>query len=73
LGVLVGFEGAGDARQITAISSSPADVEVALEIGIGERSNRAFFIIRSVTAKTGIFTVTFEAPCGKKEMLVTIR
>ncbi len=74
LGILVGLDGDGDAREITAASSSAADVAVALEPEIGAASRRAYFIFKSVSRKTGIFTVTFEAPCGgKKEFIVKVR
>lgn len=73
LGVMVGFENEGDFKTISAVSNSPNDLEVILEPEIGQSTKRAFFIIRSVTTKTGVFTVTFRAPCGKKEILVKIR
>jgi hypothetical protein len=73
LGVSVGFEGEGDFRRITAVSSSSEDIEVRFDPEIGASQNRAFFIIKSISAKTGAFTVTFEAPCGKKEILVKVR
>jgi tetratricopeptide (TPR) repeat protein len=73
LGVMVGFEAGGDPKQITAVSSSTNDVEVIFEPEIGIGSGRAFFVIKSVSTKTGIFTVTFEAPCGKKEILIKVR
>jgi tetratricopeptide (TPR) repeat protein len=73
LGVMVGLENGGDFKQITAASSSPNDIEVKLEPGIGESSNLAFFIVKSTSSKTGVFSVTFEAPCGKKEILVKVR
>lgn len=74
LGILVGLDGDGDAKEITASSSSAADVEVALQPEIGAASNRAYFVFKSVSRKTGVFTVTFEAPCGgKKEFTVKVR
>lgn len=73
LGVMVGFEGEGDFRQITAESSSPEDVEVRVDADIAASQKRAFFIIKSISTKTGVFTVTFSAPCGKKEILVKVR
>jgi hypothetical protein len=73
LGVSVSFEGEGDFRRITAVSSSAEDVEVRLDPEVGASQNRAFFIIKSVSTKQGVFTVTFEAPCGKKEILVKVR
>ncbi|MGI9036927.1 MAG: tetratricopeptide repeat protein [Pyrinomonadaceae bacterium] len=73
LGVLVGFEGDGDISKIVASSSNPADINIALDPDIGKQSNQAFFVIKSVSAKTGIFTVTFESACGKKEIQVKVR
>ncbi|HEY8561732.1 MAG TPA: tetratricopeptide repeat protein [Pyrinomonadaceae bacterium] len=73
LGVSVGFDGEGDFRRIAALSSSPDDLEVRLDAEIGARQNRAFFIVKSISTRTGAFTVTFEAPCGRKEILVKVR
>ncbi|HEY0428399.1 MAG TPA: hypothetical protein VGC76_11510 [Pyrinomonadaceae bacterium] len=73
LGVLVGFEKEGDLTQIKAASSSPQDIEVVYEPEIGETSGRAFFIVKSISPNKGAFTVTFAAPCGKKEILVKVR
>ena len=73
LGILVGFAGQGEAEKITAVSSSPADVEVSLEPEIGANSGRAFFILKSISPKKGAFTVTFNSPCGKKEVQVRVR
>ncbi|MGI8468776.1 MAG: hypothetical protein ACR2N3_10010, partial [Pyrinomonadaceae bacterium] len=73
LGVLVGFEGGGDISKIVASSSNPTDIDVSLDPDIGKQSNHAFFIIKSISAKTGIFTITFESPCGKKEVRVKVR
>lgn len=73
LGILVGFETDGDLKQITATSSSASDITAAIEPGIGENSGRLFFIIKSISTKTGVFTITFETPCGKKEILVKVR
>ena len=73
LGVMVRFQGAGDASKIVAASSSPTDVEVTLDPDIGKSPNSAFFIVKSVSPKTGIFTVAFESPCGRKELQVKVR
>ncbi|MGI8555589.1 MAG: hypothetical protein ACR2LT_04450 [Pyrinomonadaceae bacterium] len=73
LGILVGFQdGGGDLTKITALSGSPTDVAVSLDPDI-KSPNRAFFIIKSISTNTGIFTVTFAAPCGKKELRVKVR
>ncbi len=73
LGILVGFEGAGDFKELTASSVSPKDIEVTLEPEIGVQSARAFFIIKSISSNKGEYTVTFSAPCGKKNILVKVR
>ncbi len=73
LGVLVGFESEGDLRQIKAVSSSPADIEIIAEPEIPDGATRALFLIRSISQKKGAFTVTFESACGKKEILVKVR
>ncbi len=73
VGVEVGFDGTGDLKQITGASSSSGDVEVTLDTDINTGQKKLFFIIKSVSSQTGVFTVAFEAPCGKKEVLVTVR
>ena len=74
LGVLVGLEaGKGDPRKLKAVSSSPEDVEVAFEPDIGASSDRAFFVVKSVSQTQGLYKVTFEAPCGKRTIDVRVR
>ncbi|MEP6902579.1 MAG: hypothetical protein ABJA66_12560, partial [Actinomycetota bacterium] len=73
MGVEVSFENGGDLKQIIAASSSPGNIEVSLDSDIGKDSKKLFFIVKSVSNKTGAFTVMFEAPCGKKEILVKVR
>ena len=74
LGVLVGLEeGKGDVKKIKAISSSPEDIEIVLEPEIGALSGRAFFIVKSISSVQGLFSVTFDTPCGEKEIPVKVR
>jgi tetratricopeptide (TPR) repeat protein len=74
LGMFVGFEGkGGDLKQLTVKSSNPKDVNVEFQPDIGLLTERAFFIIKSISSKTGIFTVSFESNCGKKDISVTVR
>lgn len=73
LGLLVGFEGPGDIKTLTASSSSPKDVEVRVEPEISGIPDRRFFVIKSLTAATGAYQVTFAMPCGVKDVLVTVR
>jgi hypothetical protein len=73
LGVLVHMEGDGDLRSIKAASNSPDDVQVTLEPEIAGVKRQAFYVVHSLTPKTGEFKVAFIAPCGRKEMSVTVR
>ena len=73
LGILVGFEGAGDLKELAASSSSPNDIQVILEPDIGAQSGRAFFVVKSISSNKGIYTVTFESACGKKNVPVKVR
>ncbi|MCU0239351.1 MAG: hypothetical protein MUC29_07905 [Pyrinomonadaceae bacterium] len=73
LGILVGFTNETTREKITVTSSSVEDIEISLEPEIVKSSNRAFYIIKSISEKTGEFKVTFESPCGKKEVLVKVR
>jgi len=73
LGVLVRMDGKGELRSIKAVSNSPDDLEIKLEPEIAGVRGQAFYVIRSLTTKTGDFTVAFIAPCGRKEMSVNVR
>ncbi len=74
LSVLINFEGEGNLKEIKAASSSPNDVEVVFQPPTNEDSGRgAFFVVKSISRKTGEFIVTFEAACGKKEITVKVR
>jgi tetratricopeptide (TPR) repeat protein len=74
IGILAGFvEGKGDRTKITAVSSRPDDVTIELDPEVGKQTNQAFFIVKSVSTKTGVFTLTFDSPCGKREVQVRVR
>lgn len=73
VGILVNLEGSGDIKRLTATSSSPKDVTATLEPEIGGMPDRRFFIIKSISPAVGVFQVTFAAPCGRKDLTVTIR
>lgn len=47
------------------------EVVIRREPVIGVTS-RALFVIRAVTAKTGLYQVTFKMPCGSKTIDVSI-
>lgn len=71
IGLLVGIDGEGNAEDLQATSSSPGDVAVAYDPATGS-SRKAFFVIKSISKKMGLFTVTFEGACGKKEITVKV-
>ncbi len=73
LGIIVGVEKESLNSEIKAISSSPEDVEAIFEPKIGASQGRAFFYIRSISTNTGDFKLTFDTPCGKKEIPVIVR
>jgi hypothetical protein len=73
LGILVGFEEGGNLRSIAASSTSPDDVQIKLAPEIAGLSGRSFYVIKSVSPKTGVFQVVLEAPCGRKEITVKVR
>jgi tetratricopeptide (TPR) repeat protein len=73
IGILVGIEGDGDVKDLTATSSNPRDVTVVLDPGIGG-PRRAFYVIKSVSVMTGSYTIMFESPsCGKREIAVKVK
>ncbi len=71
LGIIIGID--GDAEAMKVVSSSPDDVEVKEQTKIAGTSKRIFYIVRSISSRTGEFTVLFQAPCGKKEVNVRVR
>jgi tetratricopeptide (TPR) repeat protein len=71
IGVLVGIEGEGDIKEVTATSSNPRDVTVVLDAGIGG-PRKAFYVIKSVSVMTGNYTIVFESSCGKREIIVKV-
>lgn len=73
LGILVSIVGVGDFNDIVTKSSSPKDVEIKVEPEIGGASGRRFYVIKSVSTSVGVYQVTFESPCGKKEIVVRVR
>ncbi len=72
LAVILGTEDDRDISLATATSNSPKDVEVRLEPVAGIKG-RVLFVVRSVSAKPGIYQVTFAVPCGKKDLTIKVR
>lgn len=74
IAILVGFEEkGGDLKQIKGIANSPNDIQIIPDYEFTENTGRVLFVIKSISTKKGIYTVTFEAPCGKKEIAVIVR
>lgn len=73
LGLLIGIDRGGDIKTVKAVSSSPQDVDLTLEPEIAGFADKAFYVIKSISTNTGTFKVAFEAPCGRKEVSVTVR
>lgn len=73
LGLLVKVVGEGDINGVAAASGSPGDIEVRPEPILDGVTGRRFFVIRSVSERIGVFQVSFESPCGKREVTVHVR
>lgn len=67
--VVVGREDNGDIRDLE-IAGTP-EVVIRRETVAGVTS-RALFVVRAVSAKTGLYQVTFKLPCGSKTVEVSI-
>ncbi len=72
LAVIIGRDDDADLDGLVAVSSSPENVSIRREIIAGVKA-RALYVVRSVSAKTGVYQISFEMPCGKKDILVKVR
>ncbi|MFN6962574.1 MAG: tetratricopeptide repeat protein [Pyrinomonadaceae bacterium] len=72
LGVLVGVEG-GELDSVTAAAVSPDDIAVTREPEIEGIKGRLLFMVKSISERSGLYSVRFEAPCGKREISVDVR
>jgi hypothetical protein len=61
-----------DLEGLTAVSTSPENVTIRRE-NIDGISGRAIFVVRSVSARTGVYQLRFELPCGSKDITVRVR
>ena len=71
ISIIVGSEGDADLTEMTATPSSTPDLEVRRE-AIAAIEGRALFVLKSVSASTGEYTVKFKAACGERELRVRI-
>lgn len=70
--VIVGVDDDLDIEKMAGISSSSRDVSVKREPIEGIKG-RALFVIRSTSTRVGVYTVSFQLPCGKKDIVVRVR
>jgi hypothetical protein len=73
VGLIVTISEESGIDELTAISSSVKDIEVRLEPQIVGVGGRAFFVIKSISPRTGIYQITFRAPCGSRDVIVRVR
>ncbi len=73
ISMLVSIEQGEDIKLVSGVSSSPKDVEIKLQSDTPAVVGRSMFVVRSISEKTGIFQVSFKAPCGKKDVIVRVR
>lgn len=72
IGVLVGYTNPEkDLRKIKIVSESPQDIAVNIEPEIAK--NRLFVVMKSISDRTGSFTVFIKSPCGTSKILVNVR
>lgn len=70
--VVVGTESDIILEGLTVTSTSPDDISLRRE-SIEGLKTRALFVVRSTSAKAGDYKVTFEMPCGKKEITIKVQ
>ena len=58
---------------LEAISSSAKDIRVKLEPQIVGVGGRAFFVVTSLSERTGVYQITFKASCGSRDVIVRVR
>lgn len=71
VGVLLSFD--AELNGVFAQSSSPEDLEVRHHPEVAGVEGKAYYVVRSVSKRTGLFRVMFLAPCGRAEMRVSVR
>ncbi len=72
LAIIVGRENDEELEGLDATSTSPDDVSVRREMIEGVKT-RALFVLRSISAKSGVYQVKFTMPCGERELTVKVR
>ncbi|MBK8465475.1 MAG: hypothetical protein IPL32_06555 [Chloracidobacterium sp.] len=70
--VIVKGEGNEELVELKAVSNDPEDLSIKREV-IEGLTTQALFVVRSISSKTGDYKITFEMPCGKKEITVKVQ
>lgn len=63
----------GDHREITARTNSTADIEVIADESANDDGFKKIFKSRSISAKAGVFKITFTSPCGSREVEIRVK
>ena len=63
----------GDHREITARTNSTADIEVIADESAKDDGFKKIFKSRSISAKAGVFKITFTSPCGSREVEIRVK
>jgi tetratricopeptide (TPR) repeat protein len=71
--VTLTFEGMLFDEKLISTKHDWSNINVFLEKGAKTDGHSALYTITSISRKTGIFTVTFNTPCGSKEINVKVR
>lgn len=72
VGILVGAEN-GDVKEVKYRTNSPENVDIVHDSEAVGVNGRALFVVRSLTETTGEYKVSFELPCGRKDVQVRVR
>jgi len=63
----------GDHREITARTNSTEDIEVIADESAKDDGFKKIFKSRSISAKAGVFKITFTSPCGSREVEIRVK
>lgn len=72
LAVIIGSETDEDLSNLSAVSSSPDEIELRRQ-EISAIKGRALFVVRSKSGKAGLYQLSFTLPCGKIGVEVRVR
>jgi tetratricopeptide (TPR) repeat protein len=73
LTLMISSDGDLSLDDLMGLASSPGDIAVTREVVVAGVRSKAVFELRSASGKAGAYTVTFQMPCGKKELSITVK